>query len=62
MTALAMLTDRNRAFAAGYPRERPALEPRLKTVILCCADHRADPAHSARAEAQRGHRHQKPRR
>jgi carbonic anhydrase len=45
MTAFATLTDRNRAFAAVHPGERPALEPRLKTVILCCADHRADPAH-----------------
>jgi len=45
MTALATFTDRNRAFAATHPGERPALEPSLKTVILCCADHRADPAH-----------------
>ena len=45
MTAVATLTDRNRAFAAIHSGERPALEPSLKTVILCCADHRADPAH-----------------
>lgn len=45
MTTLATLTQRNRAFAATHPGQRPGLEPSLKTVILCCADHRADPAH-----------------
>ena len=45
MTVLATLTQRNRAFAATHPGERPAVEPNLKALILCCADHRADPAH-----------------
>ena len=45
MTALATLTDRNRGYAAAHLGKRPALEPSLRTVILCCADHRADPAH-----------------
>lgn len=45
MTVLANLTQRNQAFAATHPGERPALEPNLRAVILCCADHRADPAH-----------------
>ena len=45
MTALATLTDRNRGYAAAHLGKPPALEPSLRTVILCCADHRADPAH-----------------
>jgi carbonic anhydrase len=45
VTVVATLTQRNRTFAATHPGERPALEPNLKVVILCCADHRADPAH-----------------
>lgn len=45
MTALATLTDRNRGYTAAHSGKRPALEPSLRTVILCCADHRADPAH-----------------
>ena len=45
MSTLATLTDRNRAHAAAHLGKRPALEPSLRTVILCCADHRADPAH-----------------
>ena len=45
MTAVATLTDRNRGYAAAHSGKRAALEPSLKTVILCCADHRADPAH-----------------
>jgi carbonic anhydrase len=45
MTVLATLTQRNRTFAATHPGERPAVEPNLKVLILCCADHRADPAH-----------------
>lgn len=45
MTVLTTLTQRNRTFAATHPGERPAAEPNLKVVILCCADHRADPAH-----------------
>jgi carbonic anhydrase len=45
MTALATLTDRNRGYAAAHLGKRPALEPSLRTVILCCADHRTDPAH-----------------
>jgi carbonic anhydrase len=45
MTALATLTDRNRGYAAAHSGKRPTLEPSLRTLILCCADHRADPAH-----------------
>jgi carbonic anhydrase len=45
MTALATLTDRNRGYAAAHLGKRPALEPSLRTVILCCVDHRTDPAH-----------------
>ena len=41
MNAHDTLIDRNRDYRGG----RPALEPKLRTLILCCADHRADPAH-----------------
>jgi carbonic anhydrase len=39
------LINRNRDHAAARPAFRPALQPTLPTVIVCCADHRADPAH-----------------
>lgn len=44
-TTVAILIERNQAFAANHPKGRPALEPSLRTVVLCCGDHRADPAH-----------------
>ena len=45
MNAHDTLIARNRDYAAAYRGGRPALEPKLRTVVLCCADHRADPAH-----------------
>lgn len=56
MSVLANLTQRNRAFAATHPVERPALEPNLKVVILYCADHRADPAQVFGLKPKRSHR------
>ena len=46
MTAHATLTERNRAYADAYSGGRPAIEPTIRTLMLCCADHRADPAHT----------------
>ena len=45
MTAHTTLIARNEAHAAAYSGGRPATEPTLRTMILGCADHRADPAH-----------------
>ncbi|MER6812785.1 carbonic anhydrase [Spirillospora sp. NPDC000708] len=44
MTTLDTLLDRNRRFAAAGPPADLPLFPRLKTIVICCVDPRADPA------------------
>jgi len=46
MDAHGTLISRNRDYADAYQGGRPALEPTLRTLVLCCADHRVDPAHA----------------
>ena len=45
MSSLPTLTERNNAFAAAFTRGDLPILPRMRTVILTCADARVDPAH-----------------
>jgi carbonic anhydrase len=39
------IMDRNRAVAETVSKQDRSIVPRLRTVVLACADHRVDPAH-----------------
>ena len=51
MSVTDLLVERNAAHAKGHPGVVPAVEPTLRTLILACGDHRADPAHAFGLEA-----------
>ena len=40
-----LLVERNAVRAEQHPGVIPSVEPTLRTLILACGDHRADPAH-----------------
>lgn len=45
MTAMHALLQRNSEYAASFTGGAPSADPMLRTIVLCCPDHRADPAH-----------------
>lgn len=45
MSNTTTLLDRNRRFASGFAAADMPILPKLRTVILACADARVDPAH-----------------
>lgn len=44
MTATVTLLQRNTEYAAAFTGGAPSVEPTLRTIVLCCPDHRVDPA------------------
>jgi carbonic anhydrase len=45
MAAVETLIQRNESFATGrFPGDLPVI-PRMKTMVITCADPRVDPAH-----------------
>ncbi len=45
MSVTKELMKRNAVHANSHPGSAPSLEPRLRALVLSCADHRVDPAH-----------------
>ncbi|WP_434111340.1 carbonic anhydrase [Methylocaldum sp. GT1TLB] len=45
MSSTTILLDRNRQFASDFAAADLPVLPRLRTVVLTCADQRVDPAH-----------------
>ena len=50
MSTITNLMDRNTAFAEGFPYKDLPIQPKLRTVIISCADARSDPAHFFRLD------------